>query len=79
MAQIATVAAITGKGTVFAVNEQGVSRALKAGDVLQKGETIRTVGDARVELLMEDGRPLAVAPGQMLRLDENVTQSDQRT
>jgi len=42
MAQIATVAAITGTGTAFAVNAQGASRQLKAGDVLQKGETIRT-------------------------------------
>ena len=78
MAQIATVAAITGTGTAFAVNEQGVSRALKAGDILQKGETIRTVGDVQVELLMEDGRLMAVAPGQAMRLDENVTESDQR-
>ncbi|PJB42236.1 MAG: hypothetical protein CO105_11580, partial [Comamonadaceae bacterium CG_4_9_14_3_um_filter_60_33] len=78
MAQIATVAAITGTGTAYAVNEQGVSRALKAGDVLQKGEIIRTVGDVQVELLMEDGRLLAVAPGQVMRLDDNVTESDQR-
>ncbi|MDO9144919.1 retention module-containing protein [Rhodoferax sp.] len=78
MAQIATVAAITGTGKAFAVNEQGVSRELKAGDVLQKGETIRTVGDVRVELLMEDGRLMAVAPNQVLRLDENVSESDQR-
>jgi hypothetical protein len=48
MAQIATVAAITGTGKAFAVNEQGVSRELNAGDVLQKGETIRTGGEARV-------------------------------
>ncbi|MFZ2813436.1 MAG: retention module-containing protein, partial [Rhodoferax sp.] len=78
MTQIATVAAITGTGKAFAVNEQGVSRELKAGDVLQKGETIRTVGDVRVELLMDDGSLLAVAPNQVLRLDENVTESDQR-
>ncbi|MDO9144089.1 MULTISPECIES: retention module-containing protein, partial [Comamonadaceae] len=78
MAQIASVAAITGTGKAFAVNEQGVSRELKAGDVLQKGETIRTVGDVRVELLMEDGRLMAVAPNQVLRLDENVSESDQR-
>src|SRR5512133_549519 len=77
MAQIASVAAITGTGKAFAVTEQGVSRELKAGDVLQKGETIRTVGDVQVELLMDDGRLLAVAPDQVLRLDENVTQSDQ--
>ncbi len=37
MAQFATVAAINGNGTVFAVNAAGVSRALKVGDELQKG------------------------------------------
>jgi hypothetical protein len=78
MAQIATVAAITGTGTVFAVNAQGVSRALKAGDILQKGETIRTTGDVRVELIMDDGRLLAVAPNQVMRLDDSVSESDQR-
>ncbi len=78
MAQFATLAAINGNGTVFAVNAQGVSRALKVGDELQKGETIRTVGDVRVELMMEDGRLLAVAPAQTVRLDDNVLQSEQR-
>ena len=78
MAQFATVAAITGNGSVFAVNAQGISRAVKAGDELQKGETVRTVGDARVELLMEDGSLLAVAPQQNVHLDANVVESDQR-
>ena len=78
MAQFATVAAINGNGTVFAVNAAGVSRALKVGDELQKGETIRTVGDIRVELMMEDGRLLAVAPAQSVRLDDNVVDSDSR-
>ena len=78
MAQFATVAAINGNGSVFAVNAQGISRALKAGDTLQKGETVRTVGDARVELVMEDGRLMAVAPEQNVRLDDNVVESDQR-
>jgi Calx-beta domain/RTX calcium-binding nonapeptide repeat (4 copies) len=78
MVQVASVAAITGTGTVFADNEQGLSRELKVGDVLQKGETIRTVGDVRVELLMDDGNLLAVTPNQVLRLDDNVTESAQR-
>ena len=78
MAQFATLAAINGNGTVYAVNAQGVSRALKVGDELLKGETIRTVGDVRVELLMEDGRLLAVAPAQSVRLDDHVVESDQR-
>ncbi|ABD71466.1 Hemolysin-type calcium-binding protein [Rhodoferax ferrireducens T118] len=78
MAQFATVAAITGNGTVYAVNAQGISRTLKAGDNLENGETVRTIGDARVEFVMEDGRLLAVAPEQTVRLDENVIESDQR-
>ena len=78
MAQFSTVAAITGNGTVFAIDAQGKSRVLKVGDTLQKGETVRTVGDVRIELLMEDGRLLAVAPAQSVRLDENVVESDQR-
>jgi len=78
MAQFATVVAITGSGTVFAVDAQGVSRAVKVGDALLKDEIVRTVGDANVELLMEDGSVLAVAPAQSVRLDDNVTESDQR-
>ena len=78
MAKFATLAAINGNGTVYAVNAQGISRALKVGDELLKGETIRTVGDVRAELLMEDGRLLAVTPAQTVRLDDNVVESDQR-
>ena len=37
-----TIAAIKGTGQVIAVNAQGAQRAVKAGDVLQKGETLRT-------------------------------------
>ena len=77
MAQFATVAAITGNGSVLAVDVQGKTRVLKVGDTLQKGETVRTVGDVRVELIMEDGHHLAVAPAQSVRLDDNVVQSDQ--
>ncbi|UUZ72496.1 retention module-containing protein [Polaromonas sp. P1(28)-8] len=39
---------------------------------------MRTVGDARVELIMEDGHHLAIAPAQSVRLDDNVAESDQR-
>jgi len=78
MAQFAVVAAISGTGSVFAIDLKGHSRLLKIGDSLQKGETLQTVGDARVELMMEDGRLLAVAPAQSVRLDENVAESEQR-
>ena len=76
MATIATVASITGNGTVYAVNASGVQRIVKAGDVLEKGETLRTVGNAAVELLMDDGNLMAVAPDKTVRLDDNVSQSD---
>ena len=76
MAHIATVAAITGTGTVYAVNALGVQRIVKAGDVLEKGETLKTVGNATVELLMDDGNLLAVAPDKTVHLDDNVSQSD---
>ena len=76
MATIATVATIAGTGTVFAVNAVGVQRIVKAGDVLEKGETLRTVGDATVELLMDDGNLMAVAPDKTVHLDDNVSQSD---
>ncbi|MCF8159587.1 MAG: retention module-containing protein, partial [Polaromonas sp.] len=73
-----TILAINGSGQVFAVNAQGVQRSVQVGDVLQKGETLRTPAGTSVELLMEDGKMMAVAPNQVLRLDENVSESDQR-
>ena len=74
---MATIATITGSGSVFAVNAQGVQRALKAGDVLQKGESIRTTGDAQVDLMMDDGRMMHVNPEQVVKIDDNVFQTEQ--
>ncbi len=59
MAQIATLVAINGSGTVYAVNLAGVRRDLKVGDNLEKGETIFATGRARAELLRQDGENLA--------------------
>jgi hypothetical protein len=78
MAAFSTVASITGNGSVFAVAENGARRLLKVGDELQKGETIQTTGDARVELMMEDGQLLAVAPNQTILLDANVADTEAR-
>jgi hypothetical protein len=78
MTPFATVVGIKGSGTVFAVDSRGNSRVLKVGDVLQKGETVRTTGDAVVQLLMMDGSLLAVVAGQTVRLDEHVVDTDQR-
>ncbi|MEY4139691.1 MAG: hypothetical protein RLZZ371_1873, partial [Pseudomonadota bacterium] len=73
-----TIAAINGTGQVIAVNAQGVQRSVKVGDVLQKGEILRTPAGTAVELLMDDGKPMQVSANQAVRLDEHVTQSDQR-
>ena len=77
MATIATVAALTGPGKAYAVNAQGVQRELKANDTLEKGETLKTVGDVQVELVSDDMRTLHVNPDQVVKLDDNVFQSEQ--
>jgi len=72
MAQ-ATVLSVTGNAVV--VQADGTTRALKVGDVIQKGETIRTAAGARVELMMEDGQVLAMGPNQAVRVDETMAQT----
>ena len=72
MAQ-ATVLSLTGNAVV--VQADGSTRALKVGDVIQKGETIRTAAGARVELMMEDGQVVAMGPAQALRVDETMAQT----
>jgi len=73
MAQ-ATVLSVTGNAVV--VQADGTTRALKVGDVIQKGETIRTAAGARVELMMEDGQVVAMGPAQALRVDETMAQTE---
>jgi len=74
MAKIATVAAVTGNAVVVGLD--GTVRALKVGDIIQKGEIVRTAAGARVELIMEDGQTMAVAPEQTMRVDEAVAQTE---
>ncbi len=73
MAQ-ATVLSVTGNAVV--VQADGSTRPLKAGDVIQKGETIRTAAGARVELMMEDGQVVAMGPSQSVRVDESMAQTE---
>ncbi len=70
----ATVLSVT--GNAFVVATDGSTRPLQANDVIQRGETIRTEAGARVELLLEDGQVIGMAPDQVLRLDETVAQGD---
>lgn len=74
MSQIATVKAIT--GTAFVVGLDGQTRPLKAGDKIQKGETIVTSADGRVELDMDGGgQPLAVGPAQTVKVEDSVAEA----
>ena len=78
MAKIATITSITGKA--FAISADGKIRELKLGDEIEKGEIIQTAAGGRVELQMVDGQAFAVAPEQLIKLDENVAleQGEQR-
>ncbi|BAO84482.1 hypothetical protein SMCB_2254 [Serpentinimonas maccroryi] len=73
MAQ-ATVTAVTGNAVI--VKADGTSRALQVGEVVQRGDVIRTQNGARVELLLADGQTLAMGPNQALRVDETVALTD---
>jgi len=73
MAQ-ATVTAVTGNAVI--VKADGTTRALQVGEVVQRGDVIRTQNGARVELLLADGRTLAMGPNQALRVDETVALTD---
>ena len=76
MNPFATVVAIKGNGSIFAVDASGNTRQLKVGDALREGERIRTSGDAAVQLLMGDGSLLSVAAGQTVQLDASVLDKD---
>jgi len=70
MANLATVVSLT--GNAFLVGRDGSTRALKAGDTLQPGETVRTSAGAHVELLMNDGQMVAVNADQSVRIDDSM-------
>ncbi|WP_334155158.1 retention module-containing protein [Tepidimonas sp.] len=70
----ATILSLNGNAVI--VGPDGSTRAAKVGDVVQKGETLRTAAGARVELLMDDGQILAMGPAQAVRVDETLVQTD---
>ena len=70
----ATVIAITGNAVI--VKADGTTRALQVGEVVQRGDVIRTQNGARVELLLADGQTLAMGPNQALRVDETIALTD---
>ncbi|WP_460566091.1 retention module-containing protein, partial [Hydrogenophaga aquatica] len=74
MAKFATVASVNGNAVVVGLD--GTVRPLKVGDIIQKGEIVRTAAGARVELVLEDGQTMAVAPEQTVRVDEAVAQTE---
>lgn len=76
MAQVAKVTALTGKA--FVVGADGSIRLLKVGDAIEKGEVVRTAVGATVELTMQDGQKAVIAAEQNVRVDDNMTQGEER-
>ena len=76
MAQVAKVTALTGKA--FVVGADGSIRLLKVGDAIEKGEVVRTAAGATVELTMQDGQKAVIAAEQSVRVDDNMTQGEER-
>ncbi len=70
----ATVLAITGNAVIEKAD--GTTRALQVGEVVQRGDVIRTQNGARVELLLADGQTLAMGPNQAVRVDETIALTD---
>lgn len=76
MAQVAKVTALTGRA--FVVGADGSIRLLKVGDAIEKGEVVRTAAGATVELTMQDGQKAVIAAEQNVRVDDNMTQGEER-
>ncbi|MCX8520364.1 MAG: retention module-containing protein, partial [Rhodoferax sp.] len=71
MAAFATVVAISSSGKVFAVNAHGVQREVLVNDSVEMGETIKTMGDVQVELVLDDQRSLHLLSGQIVQLEDS--------
>ena len=74
---IATVTAVTGKAV--AIDANGVSRVIKAGDKIMKGERVVTDAGARVELLMLDGKTFPIEQAQTVTLDADTSTATRPT
>ncbi|MFN3829209.1 MAG: retention module-containing protein [Tepidimonas ignava] len=70
----ATVVKLTGNAVV--ILPDGSVRALKVGDVIEKGQVIRTGAGAQLELLLDDGQIMAMGPAQAVRVDESIVATD---
>ncbi|TSE21770.1 Serralysin C [Tepidimonas ignava] len=70
----ATVVKLTGNAAV--ILPDGSVRALKVGDVIEKGQVIRTGAGAQLELLLDDGQIMAMGPAQAVRVDESIVATD---
>ena len=60
-------------GLVVAVDQNGVSRVLQAGDTLYLGEVIKTSSaSSKAVVAMDNGKDVTILGDESLRLDENV-------
>ncbi|WP_180995800.1 retention module-containing protein [Campylobacter concisus] len=60
-------------GLVVAVDQNGVSRVLKVGDVLYLGEVVKTSSaSSKAVVSMDNGKDVTILGDESLKLDENV-------
>ena len=60
-------------GLVVAVDQNGVSRVLQAGDALYLGEVIKTSSaSSKAVVAMDNGKDVTILGDESLRLDENI-------
>lgn len=78
MSPSAVIAQIIGNGSAVAVNPEGGRRLLAIGDRLRHGETLRTAGDVRIELVFPDGRSLLIEGEDTVRIDDSVVGGEDR-
>ena len=69
--EVGAVAEIEGRGEVLRAGTAAWS-PLKGGDALQLGDQVRTPADSKLKLLFRDDSVLTLAPGSVLKVDEQV-------
>ena len=64
------------KGSVFAISESGVKRALQLGDVVGIGETIVTEGNGTASLQTAGGELMQIVADQVVKLTRDVIEEE---
>ena len=75
--KLGTIKSISGSAEVIAVDKSGNQRALKVGDSLYEGETVKTTSaDSKVVIATNNGKELSMIGEDTLSLDPKATAAD---